>query len=109
MPRMFSERALELIAMRFKVLGEPMRLRILNALRAGEKGVTELVRELGAGQANVSKHLGLLHRHRLVTRRKEGLSVYYRIADPSILELCELVCSSLESELDERRAALAGK
>jgi len=108
MPRRFSDEAMELIAARFKVLAEPMRLRILNALRDGEKSVTELVEELGTGQANVSKHLGLLHRHRMVARRKEGLNVYYRIADPSILELCELMCSSLESELEEKRAALKG-
>ncbi|HEX6939019.1 MAG TPA: metalloregulator ArsR/SmtB family transcription factor [Longimicrobiales bacterium] len=108
MPRVFTDEALELIAARFKVLAEPMRLRILNALRGGEKGVMELVNEMGAGQANISKHLGLLHRHRMVSRRKEGLHVYYRIADPSVLELCELVCSSLESELAEKRAALDG-
>ena len=108
MPRQFTDEAIELIAARFKVLAEPMRLRILNALRAGEKSVTELVAALGTGQANVSKHLGLLHRHRMVARRKEGLNVYYRIADPAILELCELMCSSLESELEEKRAALKG-
>lgn len=108
MPRRFSDEAMELIAARFKVLAEPMRLRILNALRDGEKSVTELVAELGTGQANVSKHLGLLHRHRMVARRKEGLNVYYRIADPAIPELCELMCSSLESELEEKRAALKG-
>ncbi len=108
MARIFTDQALELIATRFKVLAEPMRLRILNALRDGEKSVTELVNEMEAGQANVSKHLGLLHRHRMVERRKDGLNVYYRIADPSIMELCELVCSSLESELDAKRAALAG-
>ena len=108
MPRRFSDEAMELIAARFKVLAEPMRLRILNALRDGEKSVTELVEELGTGQANVSKHLGLLHRHRMVARRKEGLNVYYRIADPSILELCELVCSSLEADLEAKRAALGG-
>ena len=58
-------------------------------------------------QANVSKHLNLLFRHRMVSRRKEGLNVYYRIADPTIFELCELVCSSLEAELEASRKALA--
>lgn len=106
MPRTFSDEALELLAARFKVLAEPMRLKLLNALRDGEKTVTELVEQTGAGQANVSKHLGLLYRHRLVARRKEGLKVYYRIADPSIFELCELVCDSLEAELEARREAL---
>lgn len=105
--RDISDEGLELIAARFKVLAEPMRLRILYALRGGEKGVSELVAEIGAGQANVSKHLGLLYRHGMVTRRKEGLNVFYRIADDVVLQLCELMCSSLESELDSQRAALA--
>ena len=107
MRRRFSDEALELVAARFKVLAEPMRLRILEALRGGEKSVSELVEETGASQANVSKHLNLLFRHRMVGRRKEGLNVYYRIADPTIFELCELVCSSLEAELEANRKALA--
>lgn len=108
MPRRFSNELLDLVAARFKVLAEPMRLRILNSLRGGEKSVTELVEETGAGQANISKHLGLLHRNRMVERRKEGLNVYYRITDPTIFELCELVCSGLEADLESRRRALEG-
>src|SRR5690606_25245998 len=100
MPRMLNDEAIELVASRFKVLAEPMRLRILNALRAGERTVSELVELTGANQANVSKHLGLLHRHRLVARRKEGLNVYYRISDPTTFDLCDLVCTSLERELE---------
>lgn len=106
MPREFSNEALELIAERFKALAEPMRLRILNALRDGERTVSELVAITGAGQANVSKHLGLLHRHRIVGRRKDGLNVYYRITDPAIFEICELMCTSLENELELDRRAL---
>ena len=68
--------AIRLIAERFKVLAEPARLEILNALRAGERTVTELVQDTGLGQANVSKHLGLLYAHNFVARRKEGVSVY---------------------------------
>lgn len=108
MPRRLNDEALELVASRFKVLAEPMRLRILNALREGERTVTELVEETGAGQANVSKHLGLLYRQGVVARRKEGLTVHYRIADATIFELCELVCASLEQDLEARRTALAG-
>lgn len=108
MPREFSDEALRMIAGRFRVLAEPMRLRILNALRESEQTVTKIVEATGAGQANVSKHLGLLRRHRIVERRKDGLHAYYRIADPAIFQLCELVCDALESELDVRRAALTG-
>lgn len=108
MPREFSDEMLDLVAARLKVLAEPMRLRLLNTLRDGEKSVTELVEATGAGQANVSKHLGLLYRNRMVSRRKEGLNVYYRIADPTIFELCDLVCDGLEAELEARRRALQG-
>ena len=103
----FSDEALDQIATRFKVLSEPMRLRLLNALRGREKSVTDLVEETGAGQANVSRHLGLLYRHRMVSRRKEGLNVYYRIDDPTVFEICEVVCRDLEDDLDARRAALS--
>lgn len=107
MPRDFGDEALELLAGRFKVLAEPMRLKILNTLRDGEKTVSELVEETGSGQANVSKHLNLLFRSRMVSRRKDGLNVYYWISDPVIFPLCELMCDSLESELDARRVALS--
>lgn len=108
MPRMLNDEAIELVASRFKVLAEPMRLRILNALRAGERTVSELVELTGANQANVSKHLGVLHQHRLVARRKEGLNVHYRISDPTTFDLCDLVCASLERDLEASREALAG-
>lgn len=108
MAREYTPQLMDLIAGKFKILAEPMRLRILSALRTGEKTVTELVDETGAGQANVSKHLGLLHRHRMVDRRKEGLNVYYSITDEGIFRLCDLVCGSLEREVEERRRALRG-
>jgi len=108
MLREYTPELLDLIASRFKILAEPMRLRILIALKEGELTVSELVDETGAGQANVSKHLGLLHRNRLVDRRKDGLNVYYRITDEGIFRLCDLVCGSLEREVEERRRALHG-
>lgn len=69
--------------------------------------MSELVDETGAGQANVSRHLSVLHRHGMVACRKEGLRAYYRIADPAIFRLCDLVCDRLEARLEERRLALA--
>ena len=104
-----SEEALEMVAERFKVLSEPMRLRLLQALMDGEKTVSELVQQTGGLQANVSKHLGLLLDARMVGRRKQGLNAYYRITDESVFELCELVCGSihdrLASELESLSAA----
>ncbi len=87
--------ALELIAARFRVLGEPVRLNLLQLVCEGEMSVTELVEATGASQANVSKHLGILLEAGLVARRKEGLNVFYRIADESVIELCDIVCRSL--------------
>lgn len=108
MAHALTEANLELVAARFKLLGEVMRLRLLNVLRDRELTVSEIVEVLGAGQANVSKHLGLLHREGLLERRKEGLNVYYRVVDPSLFELCELVCEGIESALEEKRRALSG-
>lgn len=97
---------LELIAERFKALGEPARLRILQVLRAGEKTVSELMTETGFGQANVSKHLQLLHALGFVARRKDGLYVYYRMADASVFQLCDIVCGRMEAEVGERGRVL---
>lgn len=108
-PRSFSAEALEIVASRFKVLSEPTRLRILNALREGEHTVSELAEAADTSQANVSKHLGILRRNDMVARRKEGLHTHYRLADPAIFELCELVCDSMEEELESRRKAVSGE
>jgi DNA-binding transcriptional ArsR family regulator len=98
--------AIQLIAERFKVLAEPARLVILNTLRDGERSVTELVRETGLGQANVSKHLGLLHTHNFVARRKEGVIVYYSLAE-SVDDLCDIMTDQLKTQAVSRRRALA--
>ncbi len=90
----------ELIAERFGALAEPMRLRILDALRLREEAsVGELAHALDARHANVSKHLNLLHAQRILGRRKAGTSVLYRITDPVVFRLCEEVCGALEHEL----------
>ena len=99
---------LELIAERFKALAEPARLRLLNALREGEKSVSELMDETGFGQANVSKHLQMLHSLGFVERRKEGLYVHYRLADESVFQLCDIICGRLEAEADARGRLLHG-
>ena len=97
-PASLSDEALELVARRFAVLAEPMRLRLLQALFDGEKNVHTLVGLTGGTQANVSRHLQTLTDAHLLKRRKEGLQVFYAIADPSIFKLCDLVCGSLEKE-----------
>lgn len=104
----YSDGTLESIAERFKVLGEPNRLRILDLLREGERSVGELTEALDTTQANVSRHLAILRRHDLVERRKDGVVHRYRIADASIFRICDLVCGSLETSLRDRREELGG-
>ncbi|HEY5342501.1 MAG TPA: metalloregulator ArsR/SmtB family transcription factor [Solirubrobacteraceae bacterium] len=96
----------ELIAERFRVLGEPMRIRLLDALREAPATVRELQRATGASQQSVSKHLGLLLRSGLVSRTKEGNFSLYAIADDGVFELCEQVCGGLRRQLDELDAVL---
>ncbi len=99
--------AAELIAHRFLALSDPTRLRILDLLRSrGEASVRELTEALGATQQNVSKHLATLHAEGFVSRRKQGTSSIYAIADPSVLDLCERVCGGIEAQLAELGAVL---
>jgi len=104
---LLNDQALEIVAHRFAVLAEPMRLRLIQALFDGEKNVTELVGVTGGTQANISRHLQTLAAAHIVRRRKEGLQVFYEIADPSIAKLCELVCGSLEKSLAKQVSHLA--
>jgi len=103
-----SDAALELVARRFAVLAEPMRLRLIQALFAGEMNVNALVAATGGTQANISRHLQTLTQAHILARRKEGLQVFYSIADPSILELCTLVCGTLEKQLSRQAKSLGG-
>lgn len=106
--KQMSPELIELVAARFKALAEPTRLRLLNALRSGEKTVTELLEDAEVNQANASKHLSHLHALGFVERRKEGLYTYYRLAGEEIFQLCDIMCGRIEQELLETREALAG-
>ena len=103
--RELSDTALRLIAQRFETLGEPLRLKLILNLMNGERNVSELVKASGATQANVSRHLQTLTEAGILKRRKEGLNVFYDIADPSVIQLCDLVCGSLEKHLKEQADA----
>jgi DNA-binding transcriptional ArsR family regulator len=83
------------VAERFKALAEPARLRILDRLRGGELTVGELGEKTQLNQANLSKHLQLLHNLEFVTRRKDGLFVYYRLANEDVFQLCDIMCGRL--------------
>lgn len=100
--------ALEQIALRFRALAEPMRLKLLNALMNGEKSVGQLVEIAGTGQANVSKHLAVLKQAGMVATRRDGLSTQCSIADPAVFQLCQIMCAKLKSDHKESAKWLGG-
>ena len=97
---------LEKLADRFKVLAEPNRLAILSTLRAGEMSVNELVDATGLGQANASKHLNVLYQSGFVQRRKDGLNVFYDLADKDVFKICDILCGKLEAEVTRMRGVV---
>lgn len=97
---------IELIAQRFRVLAEPMRIKLLDQLREGPSTVQQVTAATGASQQNASKHLQVLHAAGLVSRAKQGNFVSYEIADPSVFELCEMVCGGIHRQIEALNAAL---
>ena len=95
-----SNEALAQVAGYFRVLAEPARLQILNLLRQQEHNVGELAELCGYSVANVSRHLAMLTRHGMVAREARGTSAYYRIADESIYQLCDLVCGNIARQFE---------
>ena len=99
MPKALPPELLEHVAERFRVLGDATRLSIIRTLLdEGEMNVGQLVVELGTSQANVSKHLRILHDARVVTRRAEGTAAYYSVTDPSLMPVCAIVCDRLRDQ-----------
>jgi DNA-binding transcriptional ArsR family regulator len=101
-----SWEALQMVAARFRALGEPIRLRILQTLERGETCVTEVASLVGSTQPNISKHLRVLQDAGLIKRRQAGTSARYSIADEMVFELCEMVCSRLRDRLEAQAGAL---
>jgi len=104
-----SDRALELVAHRFKLLSDPIRLRLLRQLMFGEKSVNELVLAINGTQPNISKHLIMMADGGLLQRRKAGITIFYSIAEPSLFKLCDLVCLSLQAQEAEMLELLKGE
>jgi len=109
MPRApLSDRARELMAMRFRALGEPMRLKILERLFRSPASVGEILDAVGGTQANVSKHLAVLRSGRLVSGRKIGNRTVYSISDPALERLCAVVCEAVSREARDEAEAVEG-
>src|SRR6516162_1891736 len=102
LPHPLPEAYARTVADRFRLLGDPTRLRLMDLLRDGERSVGSLADELGCTQANVSKHLSLMADGGLVARRRAGLHCYYAVADDAVFALCDAVFASVLSHLDAR-------
>ena len=105
-PHPLPEPLIELVAQRFRALGEPMRIKILDRLRDGEATVNELRDALEASQQNVSKHLWILNAAGMVSRTKHGNQAVYSISDPSVFELCDQVCGGVRRQVEALDAIL---
>ena len=105
--RPMTPEALALVAARFKVLAEPLRLRILQELEGGEASVGDITEAVESTQPNVSKHLKILQEAGVVARRQEGNTVYYSIADETVFEICDVVCSSIRERLQAQAGVFA--
>ena len=106
---MLTPEALELVAARFRAMGEPLRLRILQELEGGERSVSALAESVDSTQPNVSKHLKILQDAGLVRRRQQGTTVFCSIADAMVFELCEMICSRLRDRLEAQVGALRAR
>jgi DNA-binding transcriptional ArsR family regulator len=104
-----SETARGLVAARFRALGDPSRLAIVDRLMDGERSVQDLLAETGLSQTNLSRHLGVLRQVGIVERRSEGNRAFYRIGDPCWVEVCQVVCGSLASQLAEDLEGFLGE
>jgi DNA-binding transcriptional ArsR family regulator len=103
-----SDAARERVASRFRALGEPMRLRVLERLFRGPASVTQILDHVGGTQANVSKHLSLLHAAGLVNRKKDGTRILFAICDPTLKRICSIVCAEVEREAQSTADAVLG-
>lgn len=102
-----SDEMLELIARRFRMLGEMQRLRILQVLESGEHTVGDVVKKLDGNQPNISKHLQALYDAGMVSRKRDGNSICYAISDPVVFKLCDLVCRSAVKDAQVRLSHVA--
>jgi DNA-binding transcriptional ArsR family regulator len=104
-----TEAARERVAARFRALGEPTRLRVLERLFSGPASVTEILEFVGGTQANVSKHLSLLHAAGLLSRKKSGTRTVYAISDPTLKKICTIVCDGVERSAKDEAEAVLGR
>lgn len=97
------DEVLESVASYFSLLSEPTRLKVLHAICERERSVGEIVKETGLTQTSVSRQLSALYARGVLTRRKDGSMVFYKVADTTLVELCRTACVRIASQIEERR------
>lgn len=103
----FSEALVDRVSEIFKVFSEPMRIKILDSLRGGEKNVTELIKLTGSLQATVSKHLGIMRKAGVVVGRRKSLNIYYSVKEKRFFTLCDNICDYLARRNEEEKGLFA--
>jgi DNA-binding transcriptional ArsR family regulator len=105
---LLTDTLIESVARRFRILGEPQRLRILQLLKAGAQTVTQIGAALRLSQPNVSRHLQSLFDIGALERRREGNAIFYSVSDPVIFKLCDLVCDSVIGQTQAQLKGMEG-
>src|SRR3989338_9008291 len=108
MDKNMEERMFQMHAEVCKSMANPTRLKIMNLLRAGEKSVEELRERLKLPKANLSQHLGVLRQHRIVSTRRAGLNIYYKVANPKMIRACDILREVLLEQLQEGEQLIMG-
>jgi DNA-binding transcriptional ArsR family regulator len=101
-----TDEMIEIVARQFRLLGEPIRLRLIQLLDSSERSVNELTVALQGNQPNISRHLTALYEGGLLRRRRDGNSIYYSIADPVVFQLFDLVSGSARQQIQIKLKAL---
>jgi DNA-binding transcriptional ArsR family regulator len=84
----------------FALLSTPIRLKIISAVCNGEKNVSQLLDEIDTTQPNMSQHLATLYRSGVLTKRRDGTQIYYKLQSERVATLCRAVCMQVAIELD---------
>ena len=99
-----EDQVFESVAELFAVLSTPIRLKIISAVCQGEKNVSQLLAEIDTTQPNMSQHLSTLYRSGVLSKRRDGTQVYYRLQSERVATLCRAVCTQVAIELDGGKA-----
>ena len=108
MDKTMEEKMFQMHAEVCKSMANPTRLKIMNLLRAGEKSVEELKRRLGLPKANLSQRLGMLRQRGIVSTRRAGLNIYYKVTNPKMIKACDILREVLLEQLQEGEKLVRG-